>query len=254
MPHRFRAIFILAALLSGCGTKPEVEPLRIAAASDLQQVLPAIVKVFEERYKLHVTCTFGSSGQLAEQFKAGAPFDLFLAANHRFVSDLAEKKVIDPASVAPYAQGELVMIVGRRAFDQVGKLDDLTGPRIVSIAMANPEVAPYGQAAKQTLENAGLWSKVETKIVRAENVRQVLQFVSSGNADVGFVGSALVQGVEGLKVVSIDPALHDPIIQYLGITLASRQLKNAEALRLFILGQEAQRLLRAYGFKPTGGL
>lgn len=250
-----RSILILMAVILaaiGCAAETTaVEPLRIAAASDLQQVLPEIATRFELRHQVKVVCTFGSSGQLAEQLKAGAPFDLFLAANQRYVTDLAKAQVIASESVAPYARGELVLIVGDRANEHIGQISDLSKSEIRSIALANPQVAPYGKAAKETLEKAGLWSSVETKVVQAENVRQVLQFVTSGNAEAGFVGSALVRGVEGLKIVAVDPELYAPLVQYLGVIARSQQPEHAAAFREFLLGAEGQAMLRDHGFQPA---
>ncbi len=255
MPRRsMGGLFAFLAML-GCQAEPPTPPLRIAAASDLQHALPKILKSFEHNHNIKVVSTFGSSGQLAEQLKAGAPFDLFLAANQRFVANLVALDVIKSESVAPYAQGELVLIVGKRASDQVNRLDDLTSAAVRAIALANPDVAPYGHAGRQALQNGRLWSSIESKVVQAENVRQVLQFVTSGNAEVGFVGSALVNnGVEGLKVIPIEPSLYEPIVQYLGIVRRTLQPTHAEALRGFLLSDEGIALLKAHGFKPVMGL
>ena len=107
--------------------------------------------------QIEVSPTFGASGQLAEQIKAGAPFDVFLAANQTFVEDLAAGGFVRPESVRAYARGTLVLVVHRDAAEAIRSLADLTKPEVKKIALANPAFAPYGAAGKQALERAGLW-------------------------------------------------------------------------------------------------
>jgi molybdate transport system substrate-binding protein len=236
----------LALCGGGCGTpaqRPKV--LRVAAASDLQQVLPRLVAAFKGADA--VSLTFGASGQLAEQIKAGAPFDLFLAANRKFVDDLAAQGLVRPDSVRPYAQGTLVLVVHRETKAAVETLADLKNADVKKIALANPALAPYGAAGKQALERAGLWPEVGPKVVMSESVRQALQFVQSGNAEAGLVGRAIAD-VPEVRVVAIDPKLHDPLIQALGI-VASTRSAAAEAFSAFILGPEGQKILTDSGFK-----
>ncbi len=248
---------VLAAIgvaASGCGkpasvpsVKPAEEPLRVAAASDLQSVLPELARRFTETTHVAVIPTFGASGQLAEQIKAGAPFDIFLAANQKFVTDLAAGGFVHPGSVAPFAQGTLVLAIHRESGRTIEGLADLKKPDVKKIALANPALAPYGAAGKQALERAGLWTEVEPRIVQAESVRQALQFVETGNAEVGLVGKAIAGGAN-VRVVAVDPALYDPIIQGLGIVARSRS-RSAEPFSAFVLGPEGQRILAYFGFK-----
>ena len=241
----------LAALTAaGCdrGPRADAQPLRIAAASDLQRVLPRLIERFQNQTPTTVTptLTFDASGQLAEQIKAGAPFDLFLSANVKFVSDLAAAGLVEPASVQPYARGSLVLCLHRAAGDQVRGLADLNGPEIKRIAIANPEYAPYGVAARQALERAGLWSRLESKIVRANSVRQAMIYVQNGDAEAALVSHALV--APEVRVIEVDAALYDPLIQALGIVAATKQHDRARALAQFILSGEGQAILRESGF------
>ncbi|MGA9926325.1 MAG: molybdate ABC transporter substrate-binding protein, partial [Isosphaeraceae bacterium] len=207
----------LAALTAaGCDGGPgaDAQPLRIAAASDLQRVLPRLIERFQNQTPTTVTptLTFDASGQLAEQIKAGAPFDLFLSANVKFVTDLAAVGLVEPASVQPYARGSLVLCLHRAVGDQVRGLADLSGPEIKRIAIANPDYAPYGLAARQALERAGLWSSLESKIVRANSVRQAMIYVQNGDAEAALVSHALAV-VPEVRVIEVDAALYDPLIQ-----------------------------------------
>jgi molybdate transport system substrate-binding protein len=232
----------------GCGapaTRPET--LRVAAASDLQPVLPGLVGAFTRSSKVNVSLTFGASGQLAEQIKAGAPYDLFLAANRKFVDDLAAGGFIRPDSVKAYARGTLVLAVHREAGAAIETLADLKEGKVKKIALANPAFAPYGAAGKQALERAGLWTDLESKVVQAESVRQALQFVQSGNAEAGLVGRSIA-GVPEVRVVEVDPRLYDPIIQGVGIVARTRS-GAAEPFEEFLLGPEGQKILAEFGFK-----
>jgi molybdate transport system substrate-binding protein len=244
----------IAFVESGCdstsrseGQGPAAQPLRIAAASDLQTALPILAKRFGERTKVELTLTFGSSGQLAEQIKAGAPFDVFLAANQTFIRDLTAGGYIRPESIHPYARGSLVLAVHRESGRPIESLADLDRAEIKKIALANPETAPYGAAGKQALERSGLWSKLEPKIVQAESVRQALQFVQSGNAEAGLVGRAIANLPE-IRVVEVAPRLYDPIVQALGIVTRTQRAEAAEKFVEFVVGEEGQSILRDAGF------
>lgn len=250
---------LLIGLAAGCGsTRTDTvgdpaapTPLRVAAASDLQAVMPRLVAAFARSNPGELSLTFGSSGHLADQIRAGAPFDVFLAANQAFVDNLAAGGDIRPDSVRSYAIGSLVLAVHRESGGAILGLGDLTRPEVKKIALANPAFAPYGLAAKQALERSGLWSSLATKLVQAETVRQALQFVQSGNAEAGLVGRAIA-GVPEVRVIEIDPKLHAPILQSLGIVSRTRQSEQAEAFARFMTSEEARRILASFGFKRPG--
>jgi molybdate transport system substrate-binding protein len=241
-----------AALAAGCGggPPPGPEPLRVAAASDLQAALPVLVARFKLDTGLDVRPTIGASGQLAQQVRQGAPFDLFLAANRKFVEDLAAEGVIDPGSVRPYARGTLVLAVhkGSDPDEAIKGLADLAKPAVKKIALANPATAPYGAAGKQALERAGQWEAIKEKVVTAETVRQALQFVQSGNAEAGLVGRAIAD-VREVRAVPVDPALYDPIVQALGVVAKSGRRGDAGRFAEFLLGEAGQGILKDFGFR-----
>jgi molybdate transport system substrate-binding protein len=246
-------LFLVAAI--GCdGTRAKPgppAPLRIAAASDLQVALPKLKDQFQASTGIATELSFGASGRLAEQIKAGAPFDVFLAANQAFVRDLAEGGFVKRESVHHYARGSLVLAVYHELGDQVRSLADLTKPELKKIALANPATAPYGKAGKQALERAGLWAQLEPKIVLADSVGQALLYAQKGDAEAALVGRAIAS-VPGVQVVEVDPQLYDPIVQALGIVAASSRTADAEQFARFVLGEDGQRILRESGFAPAG--
>ncbi len=235
-------------VMTGCGRSQSspMRSIRVAAASDLQNVLPKLVQAYREVSATEVVVTFGASGQLAEQIKAGAPFDLFLAANRKYVDDLAKLDHVVADSVASYAIGSLVIAVHKDA-PVVEILDDLMRPEIKRVAIANPDFAPYGAAARQALRASGLWDRLQTKIVLAETVRQTLQYVQTGNAEAGLVSQASAD-VSGVRIVAIDAKLYDPIIQNLGIVKGSENQEEAERFRRFLLGSAGRALFSSHGF------
>ena len=224
-------------------------PLQVVAASDLQLALPALVDSFNQQSPTcEVVQTFGASGQIAEQIKAGAPFDLFLCANQAYVDKLAKEHYIQAESVAPFAIGTLVLAVHPDSAGNVKTLADLAKPEVKKIAIANPEFAPYGVAAKTVLERAGLWSVVEPKIVRGDSVRQALEYVESGNVEAAFVGKALTKGSKSVAI-EIDQALHDPIVQSLGIVERSDNKTAANIFLRYLQSEKGAEVLKEYGFK-----
>jgi molybdate transport system substrate-binding protein len=243
------------ALACAPGVEPSGSsgPLLVAAASDLTDALPDVVGAFRRRPEgFEVRPAFGSSGQLARQVEAGAPFDVFLSANEAYVKGLADRGLVEPGSVRPYAVGSLVLAVHPSAAGDVAGLADLEKPGVKAVAVANPEFAPYGIAARQALSRAGLWDRLASRLATAETVRQALQFVRSGNADAGLVGRSSARG-SGLKVVEVPPDLYDPIVQSLGVVAGSPRKARAEAFVGFLLGPEGREVLASHGFGPPPG-
>lgn len=246
---KFRS-FVYVCLLAGQGCADPASgpaPLRVAAASDLQAVLPRLIAAFTAETGIAVAPpTFGASGQLAEQVRQGAPFDVFLAANEEYVQALAEDGTIIADTVVVYARGRLVLVVDPGREEVVARLDDLNDPKVRRVAIANPEFAPYGKVARAALEKAGLTSALGPKLVRAESVRQALQFVQTGDADAGLVGQSIARA-SGLKTIELDELIAPPVPQALGILTTSRRPNEARAFTRFVLN-EGRSLLMGHGF------
>jgi molybdate transport system substrate-binding protein len=239
--------------LLGCQEARNSAPKRrlsIAAASDLQTVLPVLIRRFRSATpSIEVEATYGASGQFANQIAQGAPFDLFLSADLKFVQRLVAANAVESRSVRPYAIGSLVLAANRVGGAKISSLDDLKRPEVKKVAIANPETAPYGAAAKQALMHAGLWEDLQAKLVIAGTVRQSLQFVQTGNAEAALVGRASAD-VPEVKVVEIDQASYEPITQGLGIVITSANKNAAEQFIRYLLGTEGQATLASFGFRP----
>jgi molybdate transport system substrate-binding protein len=166
-----------------------------------------------------------------------------------FVRDLAGDGLIEPDTVRPYARGRLVLVVNRASGVTVEGLAALARPEVKRVIIANPGFAPYGRAARQVLERAGLWEGLKPKLVQAETVRQALQYVQTGSAEVGLVAHS-VAGVPEVRPIGIDPALYEPILQGLGVVARSSRGDPARQFARFLLGGEGQKILASYGFDP----
>lgn len=246
------SLFLSTALLVGCESPTSAPaPIQIAAASDLTSAFEELGRLFEARTGQKVTFTFGASGILAKQLAKGAPFDLFAAANTSFVDGAVEAGACDGASKALYARGHIV-VWSKRAALRLQSLSELKDADIRHIAIANPEHAPYGKAAKQALTSAGLWPDLEGKIVHAENVRQALQFAQTGNADVAIVARSLVLNDASGLSFPVDPALHAPIEQTLVVCKNGKNVRGAREFARFVASSEGQALLERYGFDGSG--
>ena len=253
--RRVATVVILAFLLTltGC-TRPTPSspqdasrPLTVAAAADLQSAFAEIGRKFEERTGQKVVFTFGSSGNLAKQIENGAPIDVFAAANVEYVEGLKNKGLVIPETVQLYAVGRIVLARNKAAEVDVRTLAGLLDPRVKKIAIANPDHAPYGLAAKQALISAGVWDRIQPKLVLGENIRQTLQFVQTGNAEAGIVALSIA-GAPEISYTLIDDRLHSPLKQALAVVKSTPDEKSAREFVALVRGPEGRQMMRKYGF------
>lgn len=217
----------------------------MAAAANLSEVFQQIGPQFEAATGIHPVFSFASTAQLATQIENGAPFDVFAAADVEHVDALAKKGILVPGSKAVYATGILALWFPSANF---GSLEDLVQPSVKVIALAKPELAPYGLAARETLQKLGIWSKVEAKVVYADNISMAKQYGSSGNADAVFTAYSLVLKEQG-KVIQVDDKLHAPIDQALGIVAASKNQAAAREFMNFLLAGKGRGILSSSGYR-----
>ncbi|GIX49638.1 MAG: molybdate ABC transporter substrate-binding protein [Candidatus Tectimicrobiota bacterium] len=221
--------------------------LVVSAASDLAFALPELAARFTQESGVQVLFNFGSTGQLAQQIERGAPVDLFLAANAAFVERLEAQGLLLPGSQRPYAIGRLVLWTRPDSPLVLAGLADLLKPQVRRVALANPDHAPYGVAAREALQAAGLWEALQDKLILAENVRQAWQYAATGNVDAALIALSLVVSRPG-RWWLVPEHLHRPILQVLAIPKAARHVPQAQRLAAFITGPQGQAVLRRYGF------
>jgi molybdate transport system substrate-binding protein len=177
-----------------------------------------------------------------------APFDVFTAADAMHVDELDRKNLLLPGSRAVYARGVLALWIPLKSTASVSRIEDLTSPEVRVIAMAKPELAPYGQAAVESLQSMGIWEKVKSKVVFAENINMAKQYGTANNADAVFTAYALVLN-EGGKVIRVDEKLHQPIDQELGILVNSEHQDAARKFTAFLLTGDGKAVLREFGYE-----
>jgi molybdate transport system substrate-binding protein len=222
----------------------EASEVLVAAAADLANLQNPLAEIAKSR-RIRLRFVFGSSGMLARQIENGAPYDVYLSANERYVRELAASGHILPDTVRVYALGR-VALWSREG--RLKRLEELAAPSVRNVAMPNPAHAPYGVAAREALEKMGLWDRLRTKMVYGENVRQALQFAESGDADAVLTAWSLVINKGGTLV---NGDLHAPIRQACGIVKGAR---NQDAARKFVellTGAEGAALLRRWGLFPV---
>jgi molybdate transport system substrate-binding protein len=225
----------------------KVPPLTIFAAADLSQAFGEIAPLFEQVEGTEVRLVFGSTGTLALQIEHGAPADLFFAANVSVVDRLREQGLVVAATERLYARGRLVIVTSAGTGPRVDVPADLTRPEVRGVVIADPERAPYGQAAREALKAAGVWDAVSPKLVYAENIHQALQFVQSGAADAGITALSVAR-VPNIRFVMIDERLHRPINQAAAVVTASRRQPAARDFLAFVNGPRGRAIMTRYGF------
>jgi molybdate transport system substrate-binding protein len=230
----------------------------VAAAADLRFAMDDLIATFMAANPgVSVEATYGSSGQFFTQLSEGAPFDVYFSADAEYPRDLEEAGLAESGSTQLYGIGQIVVWVPNdSALDVEARgLEALTDPSVKTIAIANPEHAPYGRAAVAAIETAGINDAVRSKFVLGENISQAAQFVESGNADIGVIALSLavapsLKDQGRFAVVPIDsyPRLEQGAV----VLKAAVDPEAAHAFLGFVLGSEGRTVLDRYGFlMPT---
>ena len=232
-------------------------PLRVAAAADLEPVLPPILEQFQKATGIHAEATYQASAMLTTEIENGAPFDLFLSADLSYPKRLIGAGLADAAdSTTPitYARGTLVLWTRKASALPPPSLDLLRSPALKRLAIANPDRAPYGRAAVAALQNLGLYDTLKPRLVTAENIAQAAQFVDSANADAGLISltSALTPRLAADGVYFIVPGnLYPPIEQGAVIVSSTKNRAAVHKLLDFLLSPAVQAQLTKSGLTPV---
>lgn len=274
------AFITMTALLAGCGdgkrsgasrssaspaaasTSPSASPataspspastveLTISAAASLTDALKEIQTGYEASHRsVKLIFNFGASGTLQQQIEQGAPADLFLSAATKNMKALVDKQLVDAAKQTNLLANELVVVVPADGKIAIARESDLTKEDVKSIAIGIPESVPAGSYAKEALTNVKLWEELQAKTVQAKDVKQVLQYVETGNADAGFVYRTDALVSQKAKVAfAVDPKQYMPALYPIGIVKATKHAKEAEDFYAYLQTQEALNVFVKYGF------
>lgn len=223
------------------------EPIRVAVASNFTHAMQEIVKHYEQESGHAVELVFGSTGKIYAQIINGAPFDAFFAADSDRPKRLEREQRIQPGSRFSYAIGQIVLWSPDK--QRIHGPDSLNADDFRHLAIANPRLAPYGEAARQILQNNGVWEKLQGKIVQGENIAQTFHFVKSGNAELGFVALSQIKVLDknetgSLWLVPADQ--HDPIEQQ-AVQLSDKS--TVSAFLDYVKSDVAGQIIEDYGYR-----
>jgi molybdate transport system substrate-binding protein len=240
-----------------CGfakAQPAAKELHVAAAADLQPVLPVLAERYEKATGTKIVASYGSSSTLATQILNGAPVDLFLAADFVFPEKIVAAGMADGTAPTQYAKGTLVLWARKDSPLQPISLDTLMDKRVTSVAIANDLHAPYGQAAVAALKRMHMYDQVKPHLVIAENISQAAQFVESGNAQLGMISLTTASSqrfqAEG-TFVRVPKSSYAPLVQCAVVMAKSKMRPDAHAFLDWILKPEIQALMGTMGLEPV---
>lgn len=246
--------WILAGLLSVVAFPVSAGEIMVAVAANFSAPMARLAELFRQETGQVVKTSAGSSGKLYAQIKAGAPFDLFLAADEALPKQLEQERLAVGGTRFVYAVGRLVL------WSAQADLVDARGAVLYRgaynrLAIADPRLAPYGMAARETLEKLTMWNAIQGKLVKGENITQAYQFVATENAELGFVSLSQIMHdgkVEQGSWWLVPSELHKPIRQAAVLLARAQGSPTARAFLDFLKTPKAVALIRSYGYETAG--
>ena len=237
----------------GLGAMAQAEELTISAAASLTDAFKELQGVFAKTHpKVQMRLNFAASNPLLKQIQEGAPVDVFATADQATMDKAAASGNIDPASRRNFARNGLVLIVPKGAKAVPRDVKELLDPAYKRIAVGAPASVPAGRYARQALETAGLYEKLQEKYINGESVRQVLDYVARGEVDAGFVYTTDAFKARAKVDIVLTMSGHTPVEYPVAIISKCRNPGDAKAFVKLLLGAEGQKVLAKYGFQPAG--
>ncbi|WP_047155404.1 molybdate ABC transporter substrate-binding protein [Aneurinibacillus tyrosinisolvens] len=233
---------------SASGQKVE---LMVSAAASLMDVLKEVKASFEQDHPdIRLTYSFGSSGKLAQQIEQGAPADVFLSASEKYMDQLEEKNLILQGSRVDFAKNELVLITNKESSLNIPSFESIQPKKVKQVAIGEPESVPAGRYTKEVFEKLNLWDKLQSKFVLGNNVRQVLTYVESNNAELGVVYASDALISQKVKVLATaNSQLHKPIVYPEAIIASSQHPNEGNLFISYLSSEKGKAILKKYGFE-----
>jgi len=255
---RLTFLLLLAGALAGCQSqRPKnadanapPQELRVSAAISLQRAFDQLGALYESRTGTRVVFNYGASGVLQKQIENAAPADVFASAGAKQMDALDSQGLLAPGTRRDFARNTLILIVPNDAKFTPGSFEQLAQPQLQRLAIGNPKTVPAGQYAEQVLINLKLWSQLQSRLVFAEDVRQVFDYVARGEVEAGIVyASDVAVAKDDVSVAAHAPDnSHDPILYPIAVLKESRREYEARQFIGLIVSTEGQAILRKYGF------
>ncbi|MBF0526038.1 MAG: molybdate ABC transporter substrate-binding protein [Deltaproteobacteria bacterium] len=245
---------ILLCSFAGWVTAAESEEITVSAAISLKNAFEEAKKQFETSNKnIKVLFNFGASGDLMTQIKGGAPVDVFASAAMKDMDELSKEGYVLLDTKTNLVTNTLVLIVPAASKVSIASFEDMTRPDIKRIAVGNPKTVPAGRYAEEVFQHYKITEKLKGKLIFAENVRQVLDYVVRGEVDAGavYATDAMIRQQE-VKIAATAPETsHKPIIYPMAVVKGSKHEKAAKMFMSFILSPDGKKFFEKYGFKPV---
>src|SRR5580704_4606955 len=253
-----RRLSLIAVLAVSCISQLCIaQEITVAAAADLQFAMEDVAARFQKQTGKSVKVVYGSSGNFFQQIQNGAPFDVFFSANLEYAKKLEAAGSTEPGSYYEYAKGKIVMWVPNDSkLELKSGIRALLDPSVKKIAVANPQHAPYGQAAVAAMQKENVYGKVKDKFVLGENISQTAAFVLSGSADVAIVALSLALSPnmkDKGRYAEIPSDDYPPIEQACVILGSSKNKDTARQFVAFVKTAAVTEVLRSYGFDVPSG-
>ena len=255
--NKLYGLFLATAFL--CLASPSLsfagasKDITVSAAMSLKNAFEQIGRLYESRHGIKVIFNFGASGTLAIQISGGAPVDVFASASQKEMDDIEKKKCVMPGTRVDFANNSIALIVPSNSKIPLRSFEDLKSDKIKRIAIGNPKTVPAGRYAAEVLEYFNLSTPLHNKLIFAEHVRQVLDYVARGEVDAGIVyATDAAFSKTDTKVVTIAPEVsHSLIIYPISVVQGTRSEAAANAFIKLVLSDEARKILLKHGFRPV---
>jgi molybdate transport system substrate-binding protein len=245
-------MFLFPVLVSAsyCPAEKKGREILVSAAISLKEAFQEISPAFEKQTGIQVRFNFGASGLLQKQIETGAPVDVFASAGEKQMDDLQAKGLILPESRRDFAANVLVLILPVHPKIALKAFSDLVRPQVERLAIGSPKTVPAGQYAEEALKNLKLWDTMQPRLVLAENVRQVLDYVTRGEVDAGIVYASDMAGVHGMATIAARApgGSHSPIKYPVAVVKQTDKEEDAQRFIDFVLSGAGQSVLKEYGF------
>jgi molybdate transport system substrate-binding protein len=252
-PLTGRVLALAAALAVGGAPPAAAQELTLSVAISMKEAIEALGRTFAARQPgVILRYNFGASGDLQKQIEAGAPIDVFVSAATRQMDELEQKKLILSDTRRAFARNVLVVVTPADSGRDLTAITNLLAARVARVAIGNPKTVPAGQYAQQSLQAVGAWDRLGPKLVFAENVRQVLEYVARGEVDAGFVYATdvLTAGPRVREAFRPGEDTYPPVVYPIAVVAASSQLARARAFVDLVTGADGRAVLGRLGFQP----
>lgn len=245
----------LSLLLTGCSSSTKKEDktieLNISAAASLKEAMTDLEAAYTSKNpEVSFVINYGSSGSLQQQIEQGAPCDLFISAGEKQMTALEEEGLLLDGTNKDLVKNSLVLITSNDS--EISSIDSLNSDAVSKIALGEPASVPAGKYADETLTSLAIKDSLNNKLVFAKDVKEVLAWTASGNADAGFVYLSDALSSDGVKIVeTISEEYHSPITYPVAIIKDSDDIDAAKAFEDFLFTDEAQEIFEKYGYKSV---